>query len=76
VKDFKRGPISELGAGLARAAVARFPVDLAVYDTHVAPLVNEALGRLLPNEPLSLVEMADRIGILPAKPRGRRNGLR
>jgi len=78
MSDFKRAPLSNLAARLARASVAQFaehvranPGVMAAYDEHAAPIVEEAINRVLPGEPLSLVEIADRIGILP-KRRGRR----
>lgn len=75
MSDYKRAPISGLAGKLLRAGLAhgvkQNPAVIAAYDEYAAPLVNEALGRVLPNEPLSLVDIADRIGILPPK-RGRR----
>lgn len=74
-RDYKRAPLSGLAGKLFRAALAhgvkQNPAAVAAYDEYAAPLVNEAFERVLPNEPLSLVDIADRIGLLPPK-RGRR----
>jgi hypothetical protein len=83
MRDFKREPISVLGARLTRAGVSQFadamranPGALAAYDQLAAPIVEEALNRVLPNEPLSLVDIADRIGIMPRKRNKGRRAIR
>lgn len=80
MSDYKRAPISGLAGQLVRAALAhgvqQNPGVMAVYDEHARPLVDEALSRVLPNEPLSLVDIADRIGIMPAKRNRGRRALR
>lgn len=76
MSDFKRAPISGLAAALVRATVSRLPVDMHAYDNLAASVVEETMARILPNEPLSLVDIADRVGILPPKRKGGRRGLR
>lgn len=80
MSDFKRAPISGLAGQLLRAGVAQFfrdnPGAVAIYDEHARPVVEEALERVLPDEPLGLVDIADRIGIMPPKKNGGRRGVR
>lgn len=65
------GRLDLLAVRFSRLFVSRLPVNQRVYDQLVAPVVEECITRSIPSEPITIVDICDRIGLLPAK-RGRK----